>query len=201
MAPSKKSSARPPARKRSKLLIVIVPMAVLLALGLVTGFTAMQFENHDDFCASCHSEPEAAYYQRELAAPTDLASFHSTKAAHCIECHSGEGLVPGRVSALMLGAKDLLAWTTGRAQQPAVYTRPIDDVNCLKCHADLPNRRDFNNHFHVFLSRWQAIDKNAATCVSCHQSHHTDGEVQLQFLNRTNTLNVCQSCHNTLGGG
>jgi hypothetical protein len=101
----------------------------------------------------------------------------------------------------MLGAKDLLAWTTGRAQQPAVYTRPIDDVNCLKCHADLPNRRDFNNHFHVFLSRWQAIDKNAATCVSCHQSHHTDGEVQLQFLNRTNTLNVCQSCHNTLGGG
>ena len=101
----------------------------------------------------------------------------------------------------MLGAKDLLAWVSGRAVQPAVSTRPIADVNCLKCHGDITLRGDFNNHFHVLLPRWQLQDKNAATCISCHQSHHTDGEQQLQFLNRATTLNVCQACHAVLGAG
>jgi predicted CXXCH cytochrome family protein len=190
------------AKKRSKRLIIIIAAIIALpVLGMATAATAMQFENHDDFCASCHSEPEATYYKRETAAPTDLASFHSTKDAHCIDCHSGEGLVPGRVDAMLLGARDLLAWLSGHAAQPAVNTRPIGDENCLKCHADLPQQRNFNNHFHVFLSRWQALDKNAATCVSCHQSHTTNGEAQLQFLNRNTTLNVCQACHAKLGGG
>ena len=194
--------SQPVGKKRRKwplILLAAAPLAlVLLIFG--AGFTAMQFENHDDFCASCHSEPESMYFQRESAASTDLASFHATKNVRCIDCHSGQGLVPGRVSSLMLGARDLLAWVSGRAIQPAVHTRPIEDVNCLKCHADITTRRDFNNHFHVFLTRWQAQDKNAATCVSCHQSHPTNGEPTLQFLNRETTVNVCQSCHNTLRG-
>ena len=195
-------SAKPVKKSRRKLviaLVVIVPL-VLVVLGAATAVTAMQFENHDDFCASCHSEPENTYFQREVAA-ADLASWHSTKDVRCIDCHSGPDLVPGRISALTLGAKDLLAWVSGHARQPAVHTRPIDDANCLKCHQPVTQQRDFNNHFHVFLSRWQAVDKNAATCVSCHQSHHTDGEAQLAFLNRDHTVNVCQSCHQTLGGG
>lgn len=193
--PSKKNR-----RKRLIVLVVIVPL-VLLVLGSASAVTAMQFENHDDFCASCHSEPEQTYFQREASTSTDLASFHSTKDVHCIDCHSGPGLVPGRLNALTLGAQDLIAWTTGTAKQPAVHTRPIDDANCLKCHDQVTQQRDFNNHFHVFLSRWQARDTNAATCVSCHQSHHTDGEAQLGFLNRDHTVNVCQSCHQALGEG
>ena len=187
-------------RKRIVVLAMIIPL-VLLVLGSGTAVTAMQFENHDDFCASCHSEPEQTYFQREASASADLASFHSTKDVHCIDCHSGPGLIPGRINALTLGAKDLIAWTMGTAKQPAVHTRPIDDANCLKCHEQVTQQRDFNNHFHVFLSRWQARDTNAATCVSCHQSHHTDGEAQLAFLNRDHTVTVCQSCHQALGEG
>ncbi len=196
-------SAKPVKKSRRKLviaLVVLVPL-VLVVLPAATAVTAMQFENRDDFCASCHSEPENTYYQREATTSTDLASFHKTQDVRCIDCHSGPGLVPGRISALTLGAKDLLAWVSGTARQPAPYTRPIDDANCLKCHQQVTQQRDFNNHFHVFLARWQAVDQNAATCVSCHQSHHTDGEAQLAFLNQNNTVSVCQSCHQTLGGG
>jgi predicted CXXCH cytochrome family protein len=178
--------------------MVVVIGGILLSAA--TAVTAMQFENHDDFCASCHSQPESAYFQREAPDATDLASFHAEKNVHCIDCHSGPGLVPGRISALTLGAKDLWAWMSGHARQPAVYTRPVDDANCLKCHQDVVQRRDFNNHFHIFLSRWQALDQNAATCVSCHQSHSTNGEAQLAFLNRIDTVQVCQSCHQSLGG-
>lgn len=198
--PSSKPQPKKQRRKWPWILVIVIPVA-LIFLGVSTGVVAMQFENHDDFCASCHSEPESTYVQREAAASTDLASFHKTKDVRCIECHSGPGLGPGRMNSLMLGAKDLLAWTTGRATQPAVHTRPIDDANCLKCHADVTTQQDFNNHFHVFLPRWQGRDKNAATCVSCHQSHHTDGEEQLKFLNRATTVNVCQSCHAVLRGG
>jgi predicted CXXCH cytochrome family protein len=198
--PASKPQLKKQRRKWPLILVVAIPVALVL-LGAGTGAVAMQFENHDDFCASCHSEPENTYVQRESAAPTDLASFHKTKDVRCIDCHSGPGLVPGRVNSLLLGARDLLAWTTGRATQPAVHTRPIEDANCLKCHAEVTAQRDFNNHFHVLLSRWQAQDKNAATCVSCHQAHHTDGEEQLKFLNRVTTVNVCQSCHAVLRGG
>ena len=57
-----------------------------------------------------------------------------------------------------------------------------------------------NNHFHDFLSRWQSRDPNAGTCVSCHESHTTDGDVQV-YLNRARTEAVCQDCHNALGEG
>jgi predicted CXXCH cytochrome family protein len=197
--PASKLQPKKQRRKWPLILVIILPVTLML-LGAASGVVAMQFENHDDFCASCHSEPENTYVQREAAAPIDLASAHKAKDVRCIDCHSGPGFIPGRVNALMLGAQDLVAWTTGHATQPAVHTRPIEDANCLKCHADVTAQRDFNNHFHVFLSRWQARDPNAATCVSCHQAHHTDGEQQLKFLNRENTVNVCQSCHAVLRG-
>ncbi len=192
----------PARRKRRWPKVVIAVVAIVAgfaALSTVVAATAMQFENHDDFCASCHSEPESTFFQRTTASSVDLASFHGAKDVHCIDCHSGQGVAPGRVNSLMLGAKDLLAWVSGHATQPATQTRPIDDANCLKCHQDVTQQRTFNNHFHVFLSRWQALDKNAATCVSCHQSHHTNGEVQLAFLNRVDTTQVCQGCHQAVG--
>ena len=199
MPPAKKKAAPAP-RRRKLWLLAFVPV-ILVVLGVATVATAMSFENHDDFCASCHSEPESTYFKRESAAATDLASFHSTKEVHCIDCHSGQGVIPGRLNSFMLGTRDLISWTLGRAQQPAVHTVPIGDVNCLKCHGDLTQNRTMNNHFHVFLTRWQARDTNAATCVSCHESHVTDGEAQLRYLNRDRTVQVCQACHRVLGGG
>lgn len=199
MPPSKSTTAKPPAPQRRKWWLLALIPVILIVLGAATAATAMSFENHDDFCASCHSEPESTFFQRESASPIDLASFHSTEHVNCIDCHSGVGLIPGRVDSFLLGTKDLIAWKLGQAKQPAVHTVPIADVNCLKCHADLPKQQNMNNHFHVFLSRWQARDKNAATCVTCHQSHITNGEAQIVFLNRDHTVTVCQACHRVLG--
>jgi hypothetical protein len=170
-----------------------------LALGGIVGFSAMQFENRDSDCASCHTQPESVYFQRESANSTsDLASFHADKNTRCIDCHSGGGSF-GRASAMMLGTKDLMAFISKHYTQPAPLTRAISDGNCLKCHGDLPQRQNFNNHFHIFLSKWQSLDPQAATCVDCHQSHSTNGDASIAFINKGATIPVCDSCHKFAG--
>jgi len=156
-------------------------------------------EEHDSFCSSCHTQPESTYYTRARAGgtPSDLATFHHTKQARCIECHSGQGLT-GRANAIMMGAHNALAWFTGTATQPASLTIPISDENCLKCHTDVLTRGGFNNHYHELLPRWQAMDPQAASCVTCHTTHATDGDPKLGFLNQVKTEQVCQMCHNQL---
>ena len=190
---SKKSKTT--ARKVPHLLMISgVVLLALLLIAVLTGATAMQFENRDSFCASCHSEPETQYFQREASNPVDLASFHATKATRCIDCHSDQGL-PGRVTALSLGAKDLFAFVSNHYTQPAPLTRKIADGNCLKCHADISQKQDFSNHFHIFLPKWQSLDPNAASCVDCHQAHVTNGDASIGFLNQDTTSQVCQRCH------
>jgi predicted CXXCH cytochrome family protein len=194
--------------KVKKSIIGLPIVLALLALGVLFtagGFTfAATQEQHDSFCASCHTQPESTFYQRSTdAQPVDLASFHTTKDTRCIDCHSGPN-ISGRVSAELMGAHNALAWYSGTAVQPAKLTKPIADANCLKCHAELvqvtAGRETMNNHFHAFLARWQAVDRNAGTCVSCHESHTTDGDVQA-FLNQVRTEAVCQACHNAIGEG
>jgi hypothetical protein len=184
-----------------KRLIIASALAALFVLALSSIVYADHLENHDAFCASCHSQPETTYYQRSLqAAQVDLASFHRTKDTRCIDCHSGEGLI-GRLGAMQVGADDLIRWVTHTARQPAPLTVPIGDGNCLKCHTDVPNTQDFNLHFHAFLLRWQAVDPNAGGCVSCHSAHTLDGDPAVQFLNQNRTIQVCEACHAALGAG
>ncbi|NOY55144.1 MAG: hypothetical protein GXP34_04075 [Actinobacteria bacterium] len=175
-------------------------LAALGALLLVTGgLSGAHLENRDTFCASCHSQPESVYVTRSLAAnPIDLASFHTTKQVRCIDCHSGPGVM-GRASALALGVRDATRYFTGRFTQPAPLTRAIADAQCTKCHGDVANGQDFQNHFHVFLAQWQARSPNAASCVRCHESHITDGEARIGFLNEARTTQVCQACHSFAG--
>ncbi len=196
-----KSKARARSRRRPVLLAVGLGLGLALIL-TATGFTfAATQEAHDTFCASCHTQPESTYYQRATAAqPVDLAAYHKSKGARCIDCHSGAG-VPGRVGAELLGARNAAAWYTGTAVQPAPLTHPLGDVNCLKCHDQVTNGRGRNNHFHFFLARWQAADPNAATCVSCHAGHTTDGAAEIGFQAQERTGAVCEACHNALGGG
>ena len=124
-------------------------LGVLLAAGGFA-FAATQ-EQHDPFCASCHTQPESTFYQRSLAAqPVDLAAAHKLKNVTCINCHSGVG-VTGRMSAELMGARNAALWYSGRATQPAPLTLPIGDANCLKCHQDVTGSRSRNNHFHYFL--------------------------------------------------
>lgn len=163
-------------------------------------------EEHDPFCASCHTEPEVTYVNRIAAAgAVDLASAHATlhhsdpqqQATRCIDCHSGPG-AGGRLSAMALGARDAFRWVTGSAAQPAVQTVPIDDANCLKCHTDIAASTDFDNHSHHYLVQWQAKDANAGTCVSCHTSHTTDGNARIGFLQQQRTQAQCDACHTAL---
>jgi predicted CXXCH cytochrome family protein len=200
---SKKTQAKKSISPRTlqiiRIVLAVIGVGILLT---ASGFTfAATQETHDSFCASCHTRPESDFYQRSLdAQAVDLASFHKEKNTRCIDCHSGVG-VSGRVSAELLGAHNALAYYSGMAVQPAVLTRHIGDDSCLKCHEDIAARQDMNNHFHVFLARWQALDPNAGTCVSCHSGHATDGNSQIQFLNEANTQAVCESCHRAVGGG
>jgi len=173
----------------------------LLLVGLVIPLTAMQFENHNSFCASCHTQDEDKFYQQSLVAPVDLASFHESKgASRCIDCHTGPGII-GRYGGLMAGATDLISYFSGHYPQPAALEEPYPDANCLKCHGDIARKQDFNNHFHVFLSRWQALDRNAATCVSCHVSHDSTGDVKIGYLNEKETVVFCDKCHSSGFGG
>lgn len=177
-------------------------VAAVIVFGLVIPGAAMQFENHNSFCASCHTEGEQTFYNRSIAStPVDLASVHDIKGqARCIDCHTGPGII-GRYGGLIAGSTDLVSFFSGHYPQPAALEEPFPDANCLKCHANIAQKQEFNNHFHVFLSRWQAVDKNAATCVSCHLSHDIKGDVKISYLNEQTTVAVCQKCHSAVGGG
>jgi hypothetical protein len=205
-----------PKKKTFPWLSVLAGLAVfaivLTSAGLV--FAASK-ESHDPFCASCHTQPESDHYQRSIAADkVDLASYHAGEETRCIDCHSGRG-IPGRVAAELMGARNALKWYTGTAVQPAPLIFPIGNGNCLKCHDAVTQRgyvpkvqnmitaqgggeEGFMGHWHVFLSRWRAIDKNAAGCVDCHSGHATGSTSDIGYLDR-NTLEMkCEGCHQRL---
>jgi nitrate/TMAO reductase-like tetraheme cytochrome c subunit len=211
--------------KKTLLIIPLVLAAVVAVILLTAGgfaFAASQ-EGRDSFCASCHTQPETTYYQREASgSPVDLASFHSANSAgyaRCIDCHSGQGLT-GRLQAELLGARNAIKWYTGTAVQPAVLNYPIADGNCLKCHQavtqrgfsakeqiTVPGRRGgdngeeegHNNHWHEFLTRWQTkTPATAGTCTTCHSGHPTSGSARSGFMDIQAVQNTCDACHKVL---
>lgn len=208
-AKSKKKNSN---QKKLPWLIILAAIVVIIIIP-TSGFTfaAIQ-ESKDPFCGSCHTQPESTFLQNSIAAqPSDLASYHTTQNTRCIDCHSGRGL-GGRLKAELMGASNAIKWYSGTAVQPAPLTHPIGDGNCLKCHDQITNRgyvsknpalmqtgEAQNGHWHVFLGRWQSVDSNAATCVSCHGGHTTDGDVKILYLNEQHTTTVCSACHQKLG--
>lgn len=184
----------------------LIPVLTGLAFFLIASSSflfSVHSEENDAFCASCHTQPETTYYERTLAAsPVDLASSHHAKntPVKCIDCHSAPGLT-GRISAVSLGASDAIKWYAGSAIQPAPLTVAISDANCLVCHQNTVVTTDFNMHFHRFLARWQRADSNAASCVSCHTAHTTDGDSSIGYLQAQRTTQICQDCHRALGAG
>ncbi len=186
-------------RRAAALAALVLAVLGIIAMSGGTAY-AIQLENQDGFCASCHTQPETQYYHQALAKDgASLAGFHAQKDVRCIDCHSGGGPV-GRVEGLSQGARDLLAYYSGHYQTPAVTTNPLGDGSCTKCHGDAMTQRTFNNHFHFFLARWQSVDPNAAHCVDCHTSHPSAPAAQ-QYLDSTAVRTVCGECHNALGAG
>lgn len=190
--------SRPPRERRLSVLGAMALVGVVIAV-IAAGTTAyaLDRENHDAFCASCHTQPETEYYQQSLQSqPATLAAFHSQQGVRCIDCHSGGGKF-GRTTGLTQGAQDLLAYYSGNYHDPAISTNKLSDDSCTKCHADVTTGRSFNNHFHIFLPRWQAVDPNAAQCVDCHPSHPSANPAQ-GYLIETTVTAVCQHCHSVL---
>src|SRR5438046_942389 len=122
----------------SRWLVLAAVAVVALALFARGGAAyALSLENHDDFCASCHTQPEAAFVARSSQAPsTELASAHASKGVHCIDCHSGPPPL-GRILGLAQGAQDYAAYLSGQYAKPAVTTHALPDVNCTHCHTNL----------------------------------------------------------------
>ncbi len=186
-------------RKIGRIILGLLLLGVLLIP--VFTVTGMQMENNDAFCTSCHTEPEMTFYNRTQAATAvDLSSFHAGEETRCIDCHSGEGL-NGRLHAMALGGGDALKFVRGNFPQPSPLTQPISDENCLKCHQETAVSSRQNSHYHVLLAEWQKADPGAAACVDCHQSHSTDGEERLLFLNKDHTTTLCKECHAFAGEG
>lgn len=209
-ARSRRAAARPPTwleRWRAltgvpRLLALCALVVAVIGIIAASGGTAyaIQLENEDGFCASCHTQPEVNYYQQSQAKDAaSLAAFHTQKGVRCIDCHSGGGPL-GRMDGLSQGAQDALAYYSGNYHSPAVTTSPLGDGSCTKCHADSMSQRNFNNHFHVFLARWQSLDQNAAHCVDCHTGHKAATPAQ-QYLETTAVRAVCNQCHTALGAG
>jgi nitrate/TMAO reductase-like tetraheme cytochrome c subunit len=218
-------SPQKPGRRKFPLLLALLG-AVVLALVLAGGgfaFAATQ-EQHDPFCASCHTQPESAFYQNSVGSqPVDLASVHTTYKTRCIDCHSGAGLT-GRVQAEIMGARNALRFITHTDVQPARLTQPIGDENCLKCHPTVTARQGAgqgqpgqdqrqgegegggegrgglgpNNHYHINLARWQAADPTARGCVSCHGGHTAGSSAATKFTSATQYQPVCDACHKVL---
>ncbi len=195
-----------PSKKKRRVipLIVFILAGVAVVLG-ITGFSVgAGLEEHDSFCASCHTQPETTFFGRATAkAPVDLASFHTTKTTKCIDCHSSDGIT-GRIGAEINGAFNAMHYFTRTYTPPGKLNSLFSDGDCLKCHATVVNQQAAqNNHFHVFLSRWQATDPNAGRCTNCHPAHVNDSTVDNGFMNDQRTQQVCDACHQVLarGGG
>ena len=185
--------------KRFALIAVIGIGVGALLVGAGGTAYAIQQENQDSFCASCHTEPETKYFQQAMATPAvSLAAFHTSKSVRCIDCHSGGGPF-GRVEGLTQGAVDLMAYNSGKYHSPAITLTKLGDASCIKCHSQTMSNRTFNNHFHIYLAQWQAVDSNAATCIDCHTAHPTNGDPTQMYLQVQKVQALCNGCHRTLG--
>jgi nitrate/TMAO reductase-like tetraheme cytochrome c subunit len=211
-----------PSKKRFPLIPILVVALVGIVLLTAGGFVfAANQESNDPFCASCHTQPEATFFKRSTAAqPVDLASFHTPQNTHCIDCHSGQGILE-RMQAELMGARNAFKWYTGTAVQPAVLSFPISDQNCLKCHQNviLPGftpkeqitipggqagergEEGQTNHWHALLTRWQAAAPDAGTCVSCHSGHSSSVNAKNGMINNQTMQAECNACHLVLRPG
>jgi hypothetical protein len=176
---------------------------VLLALIGGVGFVSYR-EQDNQFCASCHTEPETTYYNRFLTADAQqsadtMAAFHHYKSqVRCIDCHGGEGPI-GRATVLTLAAFDTFKYLTGTARQPAVIIFPVQDQACIKCHEIDIRKPGFENHYHNLYFD-PTVSPPAIPCVHCHVAHRL-GDERTAFQFRDVILPRCEYCHQQIGRG
>ena len=178
--------------------------------GIAVGLT---LEERNDFCASCHTQPEVAHVQRLNARYqstkdlNDLATFHilplpdnqqpQRAALKCISCHGGATPADRLETLFTLGVIDGLKFVSGKYHQPAKTQRPLPDSYCAQCHAAEVTRKGFENHFHNKLS---APEAPILACVSCHRAHPEADSLTKFVLLAKAAYPQCEACHQIMGG-
>ena len=179
--------------------------AIAIILAILGGVSYVSNQEQDDnFCVSCHTQPESEFVARNQSADAnqtaqDLASFHHRKKdVRCIDCHVGEGFF-GRATVVSLAAWDAFKHYTGIARQPAVIVFPVQNEACLKCHLTDVTKPGFDNHEHNKYYDPQ-LSPPSIQCVNCHVSHRLGNE-QTAFQFRDAILPRCEYCHQQTGKG
>jgi hypothetical protein len=185
----------PPALRWGAAALLLLALAPIPAVSLL--------EEHDSFCAACHTLPEVTYYDRAqmllagVEPALDLSSAHYAAQGgfRCIDCHRGNGGVAHRAATLALGARDALIFVSGRAD-PAIEKSEIEapallTAGCVKCHADSLLVTGFENHYHNKLpdayAAWQAGGQLTAP----------PGQPVAAELQRYEVEMRCLDCHRT----
>jgi nitrate/TMAO reductase-like tetraheme cytochrome c subunit len=189
-------------------------IAVVLAIvgsggGVAVGLV---LEEQNDFCASCHTQPEVEYVMRLHATYQsvhdidDLATFHVVPTSQnkqpkreplkCISCHGGATTNDRFETLFTLGVGDGLKFITGQYHHPAKTMRPLPDSYCAQCHQKDIELRVFANHFHYEL---KAREAPPLACVSCHPSHR-DADALNQYILKEAAYPQCNACHKIMGG-
>lgn len=197
-------------KARRRLMIVggiFLVGLLFLSFGFVGGTL---LEEHNDFCASCHTAPESTYYNRSVAAIadtnakiTDLATFHFHQAAgqneafQCISCHRGDSSLGDRIQTLWLGAKDTLTFVAGKAdptiEKPTIAYSTLVNAACVRCHEKtLLTVTGINSHFHNFLPQTAALLKQGKQFIG--SSFGDDG---FQAIDVPLTCTNCHLAHKT----
>lgn len=199
---------QPPPKRRSwnRWLIaigaIILGGVVFLTVGFMAGTTV---EEHDSFCAVCHTVPETTYFDRSTAAiadtsstVSDLATVHYRQAQaknqsfSCIACHRGDSSLGERAQTLMLGARDTLIFVTGKAdptiEKSTIFQTALVNTACISCHkSTLLTVKGTQTHFHNFLPQ-------TAVLVAQGNQLITSGG-RARRLRTINTSLTCVSCH------
>jgi nitrate/TMAO reductase-like tetraheme cytochrome c subunit len=194
----------------------LITAAMVVVLGLVGAGSGtavgLTLEESNEFCASCHTQPEYDFWARTQAVAqkpqdvADLATFHivpmqgnkqpGREALKCISCHGGPTL-PDRIeTATTLGALDTIKFVALDIKQPAKLSHPLPNSYCMQCHQSDVDRTGFDNHFHNKLTDPKAPVLN---CTSCHVSH-AEADVLNKFILREAAYPNCNACHKELGG-
>jgi nitrate/TMAO reductase-like tetraheme cytochrome c subunit len=178
-------------------------VALIGILGAIGGERyASHLEQDNDFCGSCHTQPESDYLVRFVQAAaqnnaSDLAAFHHRKkGVKCIDCHTGEGFI-GRSEVFSLATWDAVKHYTGIQRQPAIIVVPVQNEACIKCHADTLAKAGFDNHEHNKLSD---PGMPFIRCTDCHISHQL-GDERNGFQFRDAIFPQCEYCHVKVGRG
>lgn len=185
-----------------RLVALVALVGVVVLVGGLDWISSA--EQDDEFCASCHTQPESEFFDRNVSAdatgsPEDLASFHHRiQGVRCIDCHVGEGFI-GRAAVVSIAAWDAIKHYTGLQRQPATIVVPIQNQACAKCHASDIRRAGFENHYHneYFDPK---LSPPAIACAECHESHRV-GDQRTAFQFRDAILPRCEYCHEQTGRG